>query len=74
MIDIKIKTYPIEGITYLDVDKEITRLDFHCIPEKGVNIKAIKNGQTMHLCELEPAEAVQMAKAILSFFQSIKDI
>ncbi len=73
MIDIKIKTYPkIDEVPYLDVNKEFIRLDFHCIPEEGINIKAKKEDNSIvHLCELDPIQSVQMAKAVLSFFNAL---
>jgi hypothetical protein len=73
MIDIKIKTYPkVDEVPYLDVNKEYIRLDFHCVPEEGINIKAKKEcGEIVHLCELDPVQAVQMAKAVLSFFNAL---
>jgi len=69
---ITIKTYPkVDEVPYLDVNKEYIRLDFHCIPEEGMNIKAKKeDGKFVHLCELDPKQAVQMAKAVLSFFNA----
>ena len=72
MIDIKIKTYPkIDDMPYLDVNKEYVRLDFICIQEEGINIKAKKDdGEDVHLCELDRIQAVQMATAVLSFFNS----
>jgi len=73
MIDITIKTYPkVDEAPYLDVNEEYVRLDFHCIPEEGINIKAKKkDGEIAHLCELDPIQAVQMAKAVLFFFNAI---
>ena len=73
MIDIKIKTYPkVDEVPYLDVNKEYVRLDFHCITGEGINIKAKKeNGKVVHLCELDSIEAVQMAKAVLYFFNAL---
>jgi len=73
MIDIKIKTYPkVDEVPYLDVNKEYVKLEFNCIPEEGVNIKAKKeNGETVHLCELDSLQAVQMAKAVISFFNDL---
>jgi hypothetical protein len=73
MIDIKIKTYPkIDEMPYLDVNKEYVRLDFICIAEEGINIKAKKeDGEDVHLCELDRIQAVQMATAVLSFFNAI---
>lgn len=70
MIDIKIITYPkVDEATYLDVNKDIEKLEFICIPEEGVNIRGKKNnGDTIYLSELDIKQSVQMAKMILSFF------
>lgn len=70
MYDIKIRAYPkIDEIPYLDIDKNIKNLDFICILDEGINIKAkTENGKTIHLCELTEFEALKVANAILSFF------
>lgn len=70
MIDVKITTYPkCDEVPYLEVNKDIVKLEFNCINDEGVNIRGIKDdGEIVYLSELDIEQSVQLARAILSFF------